>query len=124
MWGQPYDYFTEDNFRQRRNSDESTGVAYNPESLITGGEVAAGVAECPRYWPDEETYKLAAAGKLTSEKVVELGPRIKFDAEGNEIARSPKLVNPLDIPLPKGITVIPLGDIASGKVDLADFVGE
>ncbi len=77
MTGIP-NYFQTDNFRERRNSGESAGVRYDPESLLTGAEEAAGLGyHDKRVWPDAETYRLATEGKLTSEQIAQIAPRVR-----------------------------------------------
>lgn len=70
--------FEQDNFRERRNSSPAAGVAYDPESLLTGAEAAAGLTyRDRRQWPSEEAYQNAVAGKLTPEEIAEIAPRRK-----------------------------------------------
>lgn len=74
-------YFRQDNFAERRNATESAGVGYDPESLLTGAEIAAGLTyHDKRQWPSEEVYKDAVAGKFTPEEIVSIAPRVKFVA--------------------------------------------
>jgi hypothetical protein len=71
-------YFQGDTFAERRNATPSAGVAYDPESLLTGAEIAAGLGyKDRRVWPDEETYKRAVEGRLTPEQVAAVAPRVK-----------------------------------------------
>lgn len=86
--------FKQDNFAERRNSSPSAGVAYDPESLLTEGEVRAGLSYGDkRVWPSQELYLKAVSGLLSSEQIVAIGPRVKIQPNGNEI-KSP----PLEIP--------------------------
>jgi hypothetical protein len=74
-------YFQGDTFAERRNATPSAGVAYDPESLLTGAEIAAGLGyRDRRVWPDEETYKRAVEGRLTSEQVAAVAPRVRVAA--------------------------------------------
>ncbi len=71
-------YFQGDTFAERRNATESAGVAYDPESLLTGAEIAAGLGyQDRRQWPDEETYRRALEGRFTPEQVASIAPRVK-----------------------------------------------
>lgn len=73
-------YFEEDNFAARRSGagENNYGNAYDPESLITGGEVAAGLTyEDKRVFPDEETYRRAVAGEIRPEDIPGVAPRVR-----------------------------------------------
>lgn len=56
-----------------------TGFAvYDPESLLTGKEIAAGLDySTPRHYPTPEDKALAYSGKLTPEEIAERYPRMK-----------------------------------------------
>ena len=70
--------FAQDNFIERRNSSPAAGVAYDPDSLLTGAEQAAGLGyRDKREWPSPEAYQDAVAGKLTPDQVAEIAPRRK-----------------------------------------------
>lgn len=73
--------FAMDNFAVRRASQEGAGVAYDPESLLTGEEIAQGLDyDCPRVWAGvsgEMDRQSAIAGKLSTKDVARLGPRVR-----------------------------------------------
>ena len=70
--------FEQDNFLERRNATAAAGVAYDPESLLTGAEEAAGLGyRDKRVWPDQKTFIAAVAGTLTPEQIAEVAPRRK-----------------------------------------------
>ena len=57
------------------------GVAYDPESLLTGAEELAGLTyRDKRVWPSEEAYKRAVEGRLTPEQIAAIAPRVKVAA--------------------------------------------
>ncbi len=71
-------YFQGDTFAERRNATSFAGVAHDPESLLTGSEIAAGLTYADRrQWPDEATYRAAVEGRLTPEQVASVAPRIR-----------------------------------------------
>ena len=71
-------YFAGDTFQERRNATPSAGVAYDPESLLTGAEEAAGLTyRDKRVWPSEEAYKRAIEGRFTPEQIASIAPRVK-----------------------------------------------
>ena len=77
MTGIP-NYFATDNFAERRNATESAGVAYDPESLLTGGEEAAGLGyKDRRVWPSKEVFVRAVSGEYTPEQIAAIAPRVK-----------------------------------------------
>ena len=79
MRGNTYNYFGRDNFKDRRNATESAGVHYDPESLLTGAEIAAGLGYSDRrVWPSEDIYREAVAGRMTPEQVAAIAPRVKI----------------------------------------------
>jgi len=51
--------------------------SYDPESLLTGGEAAAGMTytNSERAWPDAATRQKAAKGELTHDEIALLAPR-------------------------------------------------
>lgn len=69
--------FSQDLFALRRTGGpESYGNPYDPESLITGEETAAGITyDDPRVWPDFPTYQEAVAGRMTPEQIAQVAPR-------------------------------------------------
>jgi hypothetical protein len=74
--------FDSDNFAQRRASQKGAGVAYDPESLITGEEVAAGLTyHDKRDWfcLGERNRQAAHQGLITPEDVALAAPRRKAD---------------------------------------------
>ena len=72
-------HFTQDNFAERRNNSPSAGVAYDPESLLTGDEEAAGLTyRDKRVWQSEEAYREAVAGKYTPEQIAQIAPRVRI----------------------------------------------
>jgi len=76
-------YFQGDTFSERRNNSPAAGVAYDPNSLLTGAEIAAGLGyNDPRVWPDTETYRRAVEGRFTPEQVASIAPRVKVAAAG------------------------------------------
>ena len=79
MTGVANNYFATDTFRERRNSQPGAGVAYDPESLLTGAEEKAGLGyRDKRVWPNEETYTRAVSGGMTPEQVAAGAPRVKI----------------------------------------------
>lgn len=69
--------FDQDNFRERRASQNGAGVAYDPDSLITGTEVEAGLdyENSTRSFDTPKHDKQAKQGKLSTRKVLQFGPR-------------------------------------------------
>lgn len=67
--------FSRDNFTSRRTSGHNM---FDPESLLTGAEIAAGFTfgNSARNWPSEVWYTAAWAGELTREEILELAPRV------------------------------------------------
>lgn len=66
-------YFERDNFRSRRTTGHNL---YDPESLLTGAEVAAGLDYGhPRQWPDSKTYDRAVSGQIAPERIPDIAPR-------------------------------------------------
>jgi hypothetical protein len=51
--------------------------SYDPESLLTGAEAAAGMTytNSERVWPDAETRRKAARGQLTHDEIAQFAPR-------------------------------------------------
>ncbi len=72
--------FADDNFASRRTTGHN---GYDPESLITGAEVAAGLTYYnPRVWPSIHDYLDAVEGYIDVNEVIALAPRrslLKFD---------------------------------------------
>lgn len=72
-------YFQGDTFAERRNATPSAGVAYDPESLLTGAEAEAGLTyQDRRLWPSEAAFIAAIEGRLTPEQVAAVAPRVKI----------------------------------------------
>lgn len=70
--------FTQDNFEARRASQNGAGVAYDPESLLTGDEIARGFDYGDsRSWPNEETRQLAHRGFIPVDLIPVIAPRVK-----------------------------------------------
>jgi hypothetical protein len=70
--------FDQDNFAARRASQGGAGVAYDPESLLSGEEIEAGLDYGDlRIWPNEETRQLAHQGELPTEVILAIAPRVK-----------------------------------------------
>ena len=51
---------------------------YDPESLISGKEIAEGFTYSNSYrsWPDEVTFQAAVHGELSPETILEIAPRV------------------------------------------------
>lgn len=84
----PKNLFTQDNFASRRTTGNNM---YDPESLITGAEVAVGFTykNSVRNYPDEETYLKIVHGEVPVSDVPTLAPRM-FRPEGDTIKNSGK----------------------------------
>lgn len=72
-----------DNFAVRRSNSFSGGVPYDPESLISGSEIANlehltgdKYARSKRNWPSEAVYLAAVAGQYTTEEILAIAPRV------------------------------------------------
>jgi hypothetical protein len=68
--------FLKDNSVQRR----SVGNLHDPESLISGKEIAQGMTyrNSSRDWPSEDHYIMATEGDYTPDQILVLAPR-KFN---------------------------------------------
>ena len=66
--------FTSDNFSSRRTTGNNL---YDPESLLTGEEAAAGYTydNSIRVWPDEQTYLEVCHGEIPARLVSKIAPR-------------------------------------------------
>lgn len=78
-----FDYFAKDNFAQRRSS----GCLYDPESLITGAEVAEGLEYGDRReWPTESHYLRATGADpgnpVHGSWIPVIGPRVRRSESG------------------------------------------
>ena len=77
--------FDSDNFTIRRASQIGAGNWYDPESLITGTEIARGLtpSNSTRSWQSEQHYHRAVSQELTPEQIALTAPRIrKVDKSG------------------------------------------
>ena len=65
--------FEKDNFVQRR----TVGNLYDPESLISGAEIARGMTykNSSRNWANEFCYHGATEGILTVDEILNFAPR-------------------------------------------------
>ncbi len=75
-------FFDDDLFTLRRSGSAfDSGNPYDPESLLTGGEAARGLdyGNSRRSWPNEETYRAAVGGHLTTEQILRIAPRVPLD---------------------------------------------
>lgn len=81
MTGIP-NYFQTDNFAERRSGSETSyGVKFDPEALITGGEALVGLTYADkRVWPDAATYEAAVAGKIPTDLIPSIAPRVRIVA--------------------------------------------
>lgn len=85
--------FDQDNFAQRRASQNGAGVAYDPNSLLTGYEISEGFSY-ENSFRSFETHRLkqqAVAGELTTEEVLTVGARCFDDVPDStpeELART------------------------------------
>ena len=70
--------FNEDNFKQRR----SVGCLFDPESLISGAELAKGYTyrNSKRGWVNEPAYHSATEGNMTVEDILRFAPRVFVDS--------------------------------------------
>lgn len=86
MTGIP-NYFQTDNFLERRSgAPEAYGVHYDPESLLTGGEIEVGLGyKDKRVWPDKATYDAAVAGKIPAHLIPSIAPRVKISTAPNQL---------------------------------------
>lgn len=75
------DLFGQDNFTQRRTTGNNL---YDPESLLTGAEVEAGLGyQDKRMWPSTQVFLEAVAGKFPPEMIPGIAPRVRQITEGN-----------------------------------------
>jgi hypothetical protein len=80
-------FFDEDLFTTWRRGNPFN--PYDPESLLTGAEEAAGMTydNSRRNWPDEATYWKAVSGNLTQEEILQLAPRALVNPGRGRLAR-------------------------------------
>ena len=74
------DFFAEDNFAARRSGAGASnfGNAYDPNSLLTGAEIAAGLGyEHPRDLSHGPSVRAAVAGKVAVADIPTLLPRVR-----------------------------------------------
>lgn len=72
--------FDKDVFTARRSGAGASnyGNPYDPESLITGGEVAQGLTYADkRSWPNQAQYDAAVAGELSTDQIPSIAPRVR-----------------------------------------------
>lgn len=72
--------FAQDVFAARRSGagPSNYGNPYDPESLITGAEVAQGLTYADkRAWPNQETYDAAVSGKIPADQIPNIAPRTR-----------------------------------------------
>lgn len=76
--GQKADFFVNDLFEMRRNATHASGNPYDPESLLSGKEASLGMTydNSHREWPNEESYMLAVEGRMSSEEILLMHPRV------------------------------------------------
>jgi hypothetical protein len=66
-------YFGRDNFKWRRSTGHN---AYDPESLLTGAEIAAGKDyDNPRRYASQQDYDDMVSGRIPVELIPVLAPR-------------------------------------------------
>lgn len=70
--------FSQDLFPARRMP---SGNPYDPESLLTGAEVEAGMTytNSRRAWATEAEYHRAVQGEMTTEEILEAAPRVRIN---------------------------------------------
>lgn len=72
-------FFENDLFALRRSGTAfAAGNPYDPESLLTGEEMAEGLDydNSRRDWPNEDFYKLAVAGGMDTKSILQYAPRV------------------------------------------------
>lgn len=77
-------FFEDDLFSLRRSGTAfAAGNPYDPESLLTGGEIQNGLTytNSRRNWPDEATYLEAVGGGMTREEILRIAPRAFLEPE-------------------------------------------
>lgn len=89
------DYFAVDRFAERRGGSAQgvkdalpvtgtvflAGNPYDPESLLSGREMAAGLSyRDKRWWFNESEYLQAVGGEWSTDKVLALAPRVSRTA--------------------------------------------
>lgn len=74
------DRFDKDLFTARRSGAgvSNYGNPYDPESLITGGEVAQGLTYADkRSWPNQAEYDRAVSGEIPTDQLPSIAPRVR-----------------------------------------------
>lgn len=80
--------FTQDNFTQRRASQAGAGVAYDPESLLTGEEIEQGLDyDAPRAW---STGLYPTANRKLHDAQMGLIPTSEIPYWGQRVYSSPE----------------------------------
>lgn len=70
-------YFDSDTFAKRRTNQSGGGVAHDPESLLTGDEIARGLTyRDKRVWPSQQAYDDAVSGKTPVSEIPRIAPRV------------------------------------------------
>lgn len=71
-------HFTADNFVERRANSIGAGNAFDPDSLITGWEIAHGFTytNSHRDYPGQATYDAIVAGQVPVDQVPLIAPRV------------------------------------------------
>lgn len=70
-------FFEKDRFETRR-ANFGSGNPYDPESLLTGEEMALGLDyDCPREWSSQGVYDRAVRGEYSPVVVALIAPRKK-----------------------------------------------
>jgi hypothetical protein len=70
-------HFEGDNFSERRASIVGAGNAYDPDSLLTGDEVAKGMTYDNSYrdYPSQSEYDRIITGQVPTEEILRIAPR-------------------------------------------------
>lgn len=85
--------FDRDNFELRRSNSPACGVPYDPDSLLTGAEVEAGLTYMDkRHWASEVERNAAVAGAFLPQVIPELAPRV-LSADHEELVEVLALLN-------------------------------
>lgn len=90
-------YFDQDNFDTRRSNSPSAGNGFDPESLITGAELAAGFTytNSRRDYPGQATYDAIVAGDIPADAVPLIAPRVSIYVDVPDVV--PHHLGSLDI---------------------------
>ena len=103
----PVTGFESDNFVARRTGGaDSYGNAYDPESLLTGAESAAGLTYTDkRLWPSQRLYDDAVAGRIAADYIPAIAPRQQGLRETS--------VREITLPIYRGTETAPLPTAAA-----------